>query len=394
MESIDDVKDRYDAVIVGARCAGAATAMLLARRGLDVLCVDRAPYGADTLSTHALMRGGVERLVAWGLGERLVALGAPKVRTVTFAYDGRATEVAIRGRDGVDGLYAPRRHALDALLVDAARASGADVRHGVRLDDVLRGPHDAVAGVRLADRRGVTRRVSASLVIGADGRASRVARSVRAKVRILGGHATSIRYGYFEGLGLEGYHWLYAHRVAAGLIPTSQDLTNVFVATRPGDPATFMDALEAAAPAYADRVRRAPQVGRLRAYPGHPGHLREAAGPGWALVGDAGAYRDPITAHGMSDALADAELLADAVASPRGGGLADYERRRDARTIEVLGLGDRIASFDWSLVELETIHRALSEAMQRSRLGSAKNTESTSARHGQMEERPWRPTSS
>ena len=117
--------ERYDAVIVGARCAGAATAMLLARAGLRVLVVDREAYGRDTLSTHALMRGAVHQLHRWGLLDAVKASGAPAVRSSTFYYGDEAVRVPIKPRAGVDALYAPRRTVLDALLVDAAPASDA-----------------------------------------------------------------------------------------------------------------------------------------------------------------------------------------------------------------------------------------------------------------------------
>jgi flavin-dependent dehydrogenase len=118
----------YDVVIVGARAAGAATAYLLARWGLRVLLVDRCRYGADTLSTHALMRGGVLQLSRWGLLQKVIAAGTPPVRRTTFRYANTVMRIAIKPSYGVDALYAPRRTVLDPALVDAAVASGAEVR--------------------------------------------------------------------------------------------------------------------------------------------------------------------------------------------------------------------------------------------------------------------------
>ena len=124
---------RYDVVIVGARCAGAATAMLLARAGHRVLVVDRGRYGTDTLSTHALMRGAVIQLHRWNVLPAVVAAGTTPVRQATFFYGDESVAVPIAPRDGIDALYAPRRHVLDRLLVDAARVAGADVAYGVRI---------------------------------------------------------------------------------------------------------------------------------------------------------------------------------------------------------------------------------------------------------------------
>src|SRR5438445_616320 len=129
----------YDVVVVGARCAGAATAMLLARNGLDVALVDRAPAaGTDTLSTHALMRAGVIQLQRWGLLDQVVAAGTPAIRRTVFHYGDAATTVALKPFGGVDALYAPRRTVLDPLLVDAARDAGADVVFGMSVTGVGR----------------------------------------------------------------------------------------------------------------------------------------------------------------------------------------------------------------------------------------------------------------
>src|ERR1700754_1636087 len=120
----------YDAIIVGGRCAGAATAMLLARGGMRVLVVEAARPGTDTISTHALMRGGVLQLHRWGLLPRIQEADTPPVKTTTFHYADEAITVAIKPSNGVNALYAPRRSLLDRTLVDAARSSGAVVRHG------------------------------------------------------------------------------------------------------------------------------------------------------------------------------------------------------------------------------------------------------------------------
>jgi 2-polyprenyl-6-methoxyphenol hydroxylase-like FAD-dependent oxidoreductase len=121
------VRDRYDAIVVGARCAGAATAMLLARQGLSVLLVDRDRHGSDTLSTLALMRAGVLQLHRWGLLDRVLGAGTPKIKFTSFVYGDETITLPIKLRDGVDALYAPRRTLLDALLADAAAVSAAAV---------------------------------------------------------------------------------------------------------------------------------------------------------------------------------------------------------------------------------------------------------------------------
>src|SRR5438067_2970809 len=130
----------YDAIIVGARCAGAATAMLLAKAGLRVLAVDRQAYGSDTLSTHALMRPAVMQLSRWGLLEPLIQAGTPVIGATTFHYGEREVAVAIRPEPGIPGLVAPRRTVLDRILVDAARDVGATVLHDTSVRELIFDP--------------------------------------------------------------------------------------------------------------------------------------------------------------------------------------------------------------------------------------------------------------
>src|SRR5262249_28618223 len=139
----------YDVIVVGARCAGAATAMLLARWGARVLVVDRAPAGSDTLSTHMLMRGGMVLLERWGLAGEVLRGGAPPVRWTTFHYGEARVDVPIKPRHGVDFLLGPRRTLLDPILVSAAERAGAEVRHGVKVRGLIAGPDGRVRGVML-----------------------------------------------------------------------------------------------------------------------------------------------------------------------------------------------------------------------------------------------------
>src|SRR5215468_4139514 len=171
----------YDVVITGARCAGAATAMLLARQGARVLLLDRSRYGTDTLSTHALMRGGVQQLHRWGLLPRVAAAGTPAIRSTTFHLPGAVSTVEIKPRHGVEALYAPRRTVLDAILVDAARSAGAEVRFGVIVDDLCKDTFGRVTGIVARDDRDHQMVLQAEVVVGADGIQSVVAHGVGAQ---------------------------------------------------------------------------------------------------------------------------------------------------------------------------------------------------------------------
>src|SRR5690349_8459397 len=173
--------DTYDVIVVGARVAGAATAMLLARAGRRVLLLDRARYGTDTLSTHALMRGSVLLLSRWGLLDRITDAGTPPIRETRFDYGTDDVRVTIKPTPGVPALYAPRRTLLDAVLVDAAAEAGAQVRFGVRITGLIRDGRGRVVGVHGHDRTGGEVGARAGLVVGADGHRSTVAREAGAR---------------------------------------------------------------------------------------------------------------------------------------------------------------------------------------------------------------------
>ncbi len=364
---------RYDVVIAGARCAGASTAMLLARQGLRVLVVDPARRGSDTLSTHALMRGAVLQLHRWGLLDAVRSSGAPAIRTTTFHYGDEAIEIPIKEQDGVGALYAPRRTVLDPVLVDAALAAGAEVVHGQSVVDLVRDDEGRVRGARIAGMDRSETVVEADLVVGADGIRSRVARILGVEFDVTQPHASAAIYGYWEGIGLDGYHWFYNLGASVGSIPTNEGETCVF-ASIPGSrfeagrqnglEALYRDALDTVSPDLASRVAGSDGPGKLRAFAGRPGFLRHAAGPGWALVGDAGYFRDPITAHGITDALRDAEFLARAVAEDGDRTLADYQAVRDEMVSGLLEVTDSIASFEWDLDEAKEHHLRLSREMK------------------------------
>lgn len=354
----------YDAVIVGARCAGAATAMLLARQGARVMVIDHDQPGTDTMSTHAVMRTGVFLLRKWGLLDVIAARGTPALRRETYVYGDRVIDREIREEHGVGALYAPRRQVLDLALVEAAAEAGVDFRFGTGCRGL------SVAGGRV---RGVTveggELLSAGIVIGADGRRSAVARHVGAPVIRQGRHLTACAYAYVEGHGAGGLRFDHVPGAVGGIIPTNDGLACVFVAMAPGAlraarRAGQGDPLALAArhlPDLAAKLCAARMVTRPVFYAGEAGYVRRSAGPGWALAGDAGYFRDPCTAHGISDALRDAELLSAALAHGRP---EAYPAQRDAMSAPIFEASDRIAALDWTLEGLLGLHVAASQAMQ------------------------------
>jgi 2-polyprenyl-6-methoxyphenol hydroxylase-like FAD-dependent oxidoreductase len=309
----------HEVIVVGARCAGAATSMLLARQGHDVVLVDRASFPSDTLSTHAIARGGVVQLARWRLLDEVLASGAPPIRSVRFRLpDGTDVTRTIKDRGGVDHLLAPRRHVLDSILLNAAREAGAHVRTGLSVTGTTADQGGRVTGVRVRDEDGGSGRLAARVVVGADGVRSRVARAVGAPVVDRRPSPSATWYAYAAGLEADGFEYHLADRRFAGVFPTHGGEANVWVCTPAAlSPVggrnrteSFVGLLTATSRSLGERVRRARITSPVRGAVGLPNHVRRAAGPGWALVGDAGYHRDPITGYGITDAFRDAELLA------------------------------------------------------------------------------------
>ncbi|MGN6551431.1 MAG: NAD(P)/FAD-dependent oxidoreductase [Pararhizobium sp.] len=361
----------YDVIVVGGRCAGAATAMLLARAGARTLVIDRQAYGSDTLSTHALMKPAVLQLARWGLLDAVIAAGAPVIGKATFHYGEETVPVAIRPEAALPGLVAPRRAVLDRILIDAARKAGADVVHDTSVVDLDFDRHGRVSGV-LARHAGRTERLRAGFVVGADGIGSIVARSAPAAVRNQGKSAAATIYGYAALNELDGHHWYFTPGLSAGAIPTNDGEACIFVAA----PQSHYDAvlrfdranchqsiLEALAPDLAHQVACG-GIGALRTFRGRAGFIRQAVGPGWMLVGDAGFFRDPITSHGISDAFRDAEAAAIAVLGGSQWDMQGYQDGRDAFAYPLFEATEAIAAFDWTLDEAKEHHKRLSAIMK------------------------------
>ncbi len=362
----------YDVVVVGARCAGAATALNLARGGARVLVIDRDGPGTDTLSTHAIMRTGITLLDRWGVLPEIAAAGTPVIRRTVFQYGPEEVAVAIKPRGAAEGLYAPRRKLLDDVLARAAAAAGAELRYRTHLEGLVRDDAGRVIGIETRDAAGRSRTISCDIVVGADGRTSAVSELAGARSLATSPNASAVIYGYFETAPDDAYHWIYRTGLSIGVIPTNDGCSCVFAAVERSRFASVLggDPLSALASAFAaegQEIRAAIANGpveRLRRFAGTKGYLRQCHGPGWALVGDAGYFKDPATAHGITDALRDADALARAILTGGGGAMADYQRTRDALSRNLFRITDRIASHGWSLDELKSLHVQLHGEMQ------------------------------
>jgi 2-polyprenyl-6-methoxyphenol hydroxylase-like FAD-dependent oxidoreductase len=332
-------RQTYDAIIVGARCAGAPTAMLLARKGYRVLVVDRATFPSDTISTHVMHPLGVAALARWGLLDRLTSTGCPPIHTYAFDFG----PIAISGTPGTTATpvaYCPRRTILDKLLVDAAVEAGAEVREGFVVDEILI-EHERVVGIRgRSGTNTITER--APVVIGADGRYSLVAQAVGAESYNEKPPLLAAYYTYWSGLPMEGRFETYVRpQRGFAAAPTHNGWTltvggwphSEFDANKKDVEGHFLKML-ALAPAFAERVRGAKREAPF-AGAAVSNFFRKPYGPGWALVGDAGYNRDPITAQGITDAFRDAERCAVALDQTFSGGrsfddaMQDYQRERD-----------------------------------------------------------------
>lgn len=352
--------DGYDVVVVGGRVAGASTALLLARAGHRVAVVDRVRFPSDTLSTHLIWPSGVIQLQRWGLLEAIMDAGTPMLSTIRSDVDGTVFEMPVWTESGVEAVCAPRRTVLDPTILGAAERAGADVFEGVTVDGLSRDGRGRIDGVVGHGDDGQPLRIAAGLVVGADGWRSRVARDAGAVASDEREPSNAVHYAYWSGLDDRGVElWFRSHGLMAGVFPTNGGAC-VYVNCRSARSAELRSDLDRnylrfvaeAAPNLAARLATATLTSSVRGTPGLPGFVRQAYGPGWVLVGDAGCTNDPASAHGITAALRDAELAALAIdAGLRDPATADealqaFQVGRD-RSRLLYDLGWAMASYEW-----------------------------------------------
>jgi flavin-dependent dehydrogenase len=355
----------YDAIIIGARTAGSPTAMLLARKGYRVLAVDRATFPSDTLSTHVIHAPGVAALRRWGLLDRLTATGCPPITGYQFDFGPIRVSGTTKPVDGIDVAYAPRRTVLDKILVDAAREAGVEVREEYNVDELLV-EDGTVVGIRRGDREDRAR-----IVIGADGRNSHVARAVGAEEYDTKPRLQYSYYTYFSGLPTDQLETYIRPDRGFGVAPTHDGLTMVVCgwpyaeaqAYKADVEANFMATMELV-PDFAVRLRRAerqaPFLGGAV-----PAWFRKPYGHGWALVGDAGYNKDPITAQGISDAFLDAERCTDAInqcfqdGKPYNDAMSAWHQERDAKAMPIYEFTAQLATLELPPPEMQQLLGAM-----------------------------------
>jgi 2-polyprenyl-6-methoxyphenol hydroxylase-like FAD-dependent oxidoreductase len=321
-QSSIDAEGSYDVIVVGARCAGSPLATMLSKAGMNVCLVDRAAFPSDTPSTHGIQPVGVRILERLGVLDRLLERSLA-IEEGVIAFDD--IRIDFSGVSEVLGfpLVNVRRVTLDAILLDAARAAGVEVR-----------TRTSVTGLVEADKRvvgvettgGVLR---APLVVGADGARSTVARLVGAGEY----HRTAPRriflWSYFEGVD-EGERRMWLGNIGSDGFLASPTDAGLFLAALVapvdrrgelrGDRTSGYEAGIVRWPELAERLAPARRVGPVQMMSRWHGYFRESVGPGWVLVGDAGHFKDPTPGQGISDALRQAEALAPAIERALGGG--------------------------------------------------------------------------
>jgi flavin-dependent dehydrogenase len=347
----------YDAIIVGARCAGSPTAMLLARKGYRVLLVDKATFPSDTMSTHYMHPPAVARLGRWGLLDRVRAAGTPPITTITLHLGGQSFSPPRPPDELPPEAVCPRRIILDKILVDAAVEAGAELREDFSVKELL-SEDGRVTGIRGRASGGDVSE-HARIVIGADGMRSLVARTVHPPEYNTKPSLTFGYYAYWSGIPDTGAHIAMLDGYGVLAFPTNAGCTCVGAGAPVGGFKEFRSDIEgnfrrftAGAPGVGPHMGGARRESEFQGTADQPNFFRKPYGPGWALVGDAGYHRDFITGLGITDAFRDAELLADAIDSgfsgrqPLDDALAAYEQRRNEIATPLYEFTTKLASMD------------------------------------------------
>ncbi|WP_224250064.1 NAD(P)/FAD-dependent oxidoreductase [Hyalangium gracile] len=349
----------FDAIVIGARCAGAATALLLARKGHKVLVVDRSTFPSDVISTHFLWPHGTSYLNRWGLLDRVLAQ-TPSHTVIHMVNEGiplsgsvpvelvRQYFQQLHGDDsGVVQRYASvRRRVLDKILVDAAVEAGAEVREGFVVEELI-SEGDRVVGIRGKTRQGARVEERARVVVGADGRNSFVARTLKLPKYDERLKCTFAYWTYISGFNLQEARIHRRGRLAAAVVPTNfgQNMTLVWGPSewsetfRRDVEGNFHRTLDFVSPELGEIVRtQGKREERIYGTVDQAAYLRPLYGAGWVLAGDAGSFKDQCTATGMTHAFRDAELVSTALDAGLSGrqplevALKNYESRRRSQS--------------------------------------------------------------
>ena len=362
----------YDAIVVGARCAGSATALLLARKGYRVLLVDKAVFPSDTISGHFILHRGTVRLKRWGLLDKVLASNCPPITKWSSNFGDFTLTGQVPLIEDAPSAVGPRRTVLDNILLEAAVDAGVEVRQGFAVTDLL-WDKACVVGIRGRTKEGSTVTERAQIVIGADGKHSKIAQLVQAPTYMELPSLTCWYYTYWSNFPCDSIELNWRPQRVTFTFPTNDGLTMTALGLPHRELHSFRSDIEGNfrnslhlmtdLAARSDQARREE---RFYAMADVPNFLRKPYGLGWALIGDAGHHKDPTLAFGMSDAFCDAELLVDAIHQGLSGeqlldeALAQYEQKRNARAIPDHEENYRMAHLEgWDAPEVLGLRAAL-----------------------------------
>jgi 2-polyprenyl-6-methoxyphenol hydroxylase-like FAD-dependent oxidoreductase len=347
--------------------------MLLARKGHRVLLVDKATFPSDTISTHLVHPPGVAALDRWGLLERLIATGCPPIPRYSFDFGPVTIAGTPRPAEGAEVAYGPRRTVLDKLLVDAAAEAGAELREEFAVEEVIV-DDGRVTGIRGHAKGGATVTERARVVVGADGKHSLVEKAVQPERYNESPVLTPAYYAYWSDLPTDAFDTYIRAEHGRGwaALPTHDDLTCVvqgwprteFEANRKDIEGAYMKSFELA-PEFNERIARATRETRFAGMSDMAGYFLKPYGPGWALVGDAGYHKHPITAFGITDAFRDAEAVATALDDAFTGrrsyddAMADYQRARDEEAMPIYEFTNDFAKIEPPPPEMQQLMGAM-----------------------------------
>lgn len=339
--------DIYDAIVIGGSVAGAPTAMLLARKGLKVLLVDKDTFPRDVNSTHFIWPRGMSYLNRWGLADHIVE-SAPSFKKMDVHIEGiklrgevplqylKNRFMALHGNndDVVDYYCGPRRYFLDEYLLSSAREAGVDVRENTRFSELIvdnnGGDKPRVIGIEATTSSGIKLRAKAKLVIGADGKQSAFAKKLGSEYKDYRELSTFAYYGYFSGIDKEELSIHKKGRFGTAIYPTLDKTqmalvygpTHLWRQFKADAEKNFFNIFDYCAPEITPLLRAGERVEKFKAYGHMPAFQRESTGPGWVLIGDAASFKDQVTAMGITHSFRDAELLSSYIASSISG---EYE---------------------------------------------------------------------
>lgn len=373
---------RYDVIITGARCAGATLAIYLAKAGFEVLLVDSATFPSDTLSTNTFFNNTAALLREIGVLDQLVETNVTPVQTIKFQFEDTVIEGPIPKVDGEDTAYCIRRTYLDHILLKQAKKHrNITVIEGFRVTDLIY-DGERVTGMRGEDGAKRKQEYRASLVVGADGRNSKIRRLVNSELKLSSPSAVTIYFGYFSGISHDSVPKFEVYKrddKMAILFPTNDDLYVVtvnfpledknLIDKFKNDPEnTIRQFLRDYFPntTIGNRIEHSTLIEPIKGLIGYNNYWYQGMGNGWALVGDAICFKDPAMAQGIHDAIQGARILADILIKNNGQInewekiAEDYQKSMEAEFMVRFYMGCELSKNEKITEQQDAIHKIIS----------------------------------